>query len=384
MQDESLMDRVKASSAIMAVASDPSFEHMLPEVKTLMLNKERQLRGLEPVDAWPDPQTAGQYMQTEVLTGKGLVRRIPFAGSAYEAAELFNVYEAAKRLNEGKEKPDDIQTLVNFQEHLAREAVGRTWGGDVTALLADNLPFMAEFIASGMAIGGIKRVAMRKGRQMARRQVQETLEQAIKKLGTKEGLKRFGKRIGVGTVERLPFFAGRAEKYAVQRMIPEFQLEAGPEGRELIYLQAHPGEGPLEAQVAGWADMAIEIFSEQTGEAVAAFVSPIRRALKRRVPKLPVMRIGVRDFLARVGWHGTLEEMTEERIGEILREAVSQAGLVDIGEGVTIPGMPGAGRRLGTEAAAFAVPGVARRALAAVRRGRRRNGRGPGRRRGLG
>lgn len=187
-----------------------------------------------------------------------------------------------------------------------------------------------------------------------------SLKEAADKAGTTvgtEAAKGIGKTLGVGAGEvaiRNVFRSPQAVKNAMERMIPEMQLEDGIDG-ELMIEMLDDGDSILPALVKAYTDQGIEFFSESVGDSlylmhhlfggevlrkgivdsfkkgVSGAVggkefserilnAPLKVALFKHMKKLKPTE-ELREKLVQYGFQGTIAEMYEERVGDVLRKA---------------------------------------------------------------
>ena len=333
-----IMQRAATAQAELIANAHPDFESA-DEIRRLqILNEQRAEFGLHPVARAPEPESLGEAMGRQFGTAEGLARKIPFVGSGLEAGEMLSVYEAAQRAGSDKASVEDWEILASFQERLAREQRGGTVGGNVTNILSESLPFMGEFLASGGVLSVAKKAAFKGGKKAATLAVKTGVAAALKR-----GIVGAGK-MAVGSAARAPFFFERIRGATIRGMLPDYLIGVDDD-QELDLFIAKPGKSMKAALGDAAVDTYVEIFSEQTGKAIALVTAPVRNIADKVLP----IRIGVRDFLERAGFHGVIGEMGEERIGELMREAATRMGIADLPQQVPT------GRQLGEEGLAFGV-----------------------------
>ena len=298
------------------------------ENRLKLLNAARVRNGLTPVALLPGERTAGQ-----VLSEEWKAENIPVAGGFIDTVRQSGRDLAADRIamNLGRGTRADWEKVVEETEKEVREARGKTFGGEVAAVTAQSVPFMAEFLlAPGVGAAKSGASLLNKGSRLI-------LNTAVQAATTSSGriLAETTRRAG-STYDAQPLADG------------QLQLVMVREGQPL-------GEAVRDAGV----DTLVELFSERTGKALGVIGAPVNSAVRRAAGMKPI-RTGVESFLARMGYHGVLEEMGEERIGELLREAATRMGAADLQQEVPTA------KQLLVEAAAFSIPGVAGRTASGV------------------
>lgn len=280
-------------------------------------------------------------------TKEGLVRKVPWIGTGVEIKDLYTVYEAAKRAEGGKASKEDWQLLQAYEDELKKRASQESSVGAMAVdIFSESLPFMAEFITSG----GILAVAKKGAKKGAKKQLSRSIRKAID-VARRKGLRKPVVGGVASGLARLPFFSHRVAETTVRRMVPDFVIKEG-EGQDMHMVVANQGEPLNEALKNAAVDTYIEIYSETLGKPIGAIVGKgLRKA------GFEPLRASAERLLKGMGYHGVIGEMTEERMGEALRELATQTGAVDL------PQQLPTGKQLAAEAMAFSVPGVAGRVL---------------------
>jgi len=328
---------IAESSALLETAADPLYNDAPTDVSKLRRsNQIFRKYGLDERKDLPKPigvvEEVGENIDAE---------NIPFIGGVFTALDLWNVHAAAVRAEKGNATEEDWKRLSDFMGQAAKDSQERTFGGGVARILAKSAPFMAEFLASGGLVSGAKKA----GKEVGEAAVKKSLSVILADMA-KGALKATGKA-GVDSLRRLPVFSHRVLSGQVSRTLPQFATILPEDGGEASFVVLEPGEGQLEAAKNALADTYIEIFSEQSGEILGVIGGALRKG-----KKVAPSRIGAREFLRKAGFHGTVGELTEERVGEALRAAATEIGAVDLPQ--ELP----SGEQLLQEATAFAVPAV--------------------------
>jgi hypothetical protein len=349
--------RLLSASAELGAQASEGYSKSSDRVRLELLNRQRENIGLYPLDEVPQSQTVKEWTQKDLLGEGGLEERTPIKGSVKQAFKLYEVYKAAQNAEEGQSSDSDMELLANYLEDQAKEGRGRSWGAGVLDMISRLPGFGIEFAASGVIAGGIKKT----GRKIAK----ETAEKAIGKTITRQ----VGAMIGE-TALRLPAFSATIAADTIRNLIPGYQFSED-ELEQLDMVINKQGDNFLEALSKATGNMAIEVFSEQTGK----ILRRAGKAIKGKVLRVPTEKVGelkagtlgslmakrgkklqsALNVLEKGGYHGALEEIGEERIGDLLRLIVpGQEG------GQLYPSMD----QLSQEAVAFSVPGLAAKGYA--------------------
>ena len=307
------------------------------------------------------PITAKEQAGVEFGSPQAILKKVPFTGDL--GLEERMVREAVERLQKGDySKPqldrtalesygmyvgmmtggrafgtvDPTRFMRQFSEEEDRKIVedyllrqyeasvrGTTMGAKVVAGLSALPTWMTEFAMSG----GAAKV------------LSEPAKLAMKKLLGKAAGTLAG-RAAVGTAKIAAGAVARAGGPLVPKVI------TGAEKRQLdADLGIRPAESIAESYAKSFGDMAIEAFSEETGDAFGTLVSTVLNRtrlgkgllsfVKKSVQALTGGAAGepVRKAIRAAGYHGLPYESLEERVGTFLRSLFNidsqQAGLLD-------------------------------------------------------
>jgi len=208
------------------------------------------------------------------------------------------------------------QYLRQKQEEQVR---GVTIGGKIAAG-ALELP---EFMVSFLLTGGLAAA----GKEGAKQVVGAGLAKAL------------GQRMGGVVTSTIGVAAGAAVRTAV---LPQFTAETAMK-RQLdssffltdagVRVRKEATEKPVVSLLKGVGDTFIEMFSEETGAAVSKLTRLIpgyhglQRTMEKTFEKSDLAKRGV-ELWTKSGWNGFVEELGEERIGDLLRAVT---GIEDFG-----------------------------------------------------
>lgn len=309
------------------------------------------------------------------LSDKG-TSLLPFIGPVTVATDAYNVVRAARRIRDDKGTLADEQIVQDFVERDAEaQTRGTTRLYDIANVVAQLPGFAVEFATTGGAFAATKK----------------TIEEAILKVATNRAARIAAKTAG--------YAAGAAVQTAAmpQRVAQGVTTRQAPTVNDVAAQLEDWDDDFLPALAKAVPDQYVEVFSERTGAVLAGPMAKLAKlpiAQKATALKTAVMQRWlnlhpsetIATFLEKVkseaAWNGILGEMFEERVGEAARAALPdiardpsarQAPMVRVVTGQPLPMKdPATARRdalrdfgsgLFTEAAAFAVPGVAKGAL---------------------
>lgn len=342
-------ERLLQASVNIAALEDPLFQEAPTNVSKLRrLNQVRRQFELPELDELPPelgPVGALEEVGQQFATGRGLAAKIPFAGEIGTAAvDLATILPAADRAQQGEATKDDLAVLADALERSVQASRERTGPGTFVGIASQIPTFGAEFFLTGGAGTVARKAATKAAAKVAGKVISESVERFLAKRGIK-GLTDVGAQMAAMT-------AIKTVPGAVKRALPEVRTD---ENHQLVTFE---GEKPLRALTNAGFDVAVEVLSERSGQPLAAIgrfaTRPIRKALR-----IPELKLSVREFFNRLGLQGPATEIAEERLGEIIREGATRAGIVDLPQ--EVPTL----KQILAEAAAFAIPGAAAAGLSA-------------------
>ncbi|MFH1567249.1 MAG: hypothetical protein ABIL09_04555, partial [Gemmatimonadota bacterium] len=325
-------------------------------------------------------RSLGKIGAAEKLASAGpldYVEKVPLAGSAITWARAREVRKAAEAYQKWKAGDESVSEkdailarskVANFlAEADYRQARGETIPASIGTVIADMLPYAAEFgLSAGLA--GATRVGVKQGvRALAGRGLAARIGAGV------------ASRAASGAVRALTVGAGRTAAKIEANLTPELAL--APNGELVLTAEAM---GPATAVLKGIGEQTIAWAAEESG--------PLLRKGARAIPGVKLLGSKIRgalglefvaagkgtlaDFAKRmfskVGFHGILEEMGEERVEAVLTALTGVDSRNTPGDRNTVinrlvDAIP-TGRQLLVEAGAFAIPGVtniaARKAVA--------------------
>ena len=292
---------------------------------------------------------------------------IPLVGNFMAIGDNVNLAQAAQRLQLGEDyyraalrkqmpnapeqeievlaanahRNDRDRVLSWNNERLERERRGDTWWGETAKTIGDSGAFMTDLAASAVVTGGLasilsrapahvpvqaaKKTALQLAREAMKASGKDAASKAAKhelfKQAGKEALKEAGKQqLKWAPQTAVSGIARGTERYAGETVHADHAGNVGFDS------SVEPGEKLL----SGVMDSGIENLSESSGELIGLAVPRWARKISGKVARKVLPRVlsgsGARKlektFRKLSGFNGTLGEMAEERVGDVLRGAV--------------------------------------------------------------
>ena len=247
-------------------------------------------------------------------------------------ADASNISKVIAKSDRNETLTDDEQSLLDaLATNLAANSLYGSkvgMGYNIGKSIAQSLPFMIEFALNPIA-GSSKTIAGKIARYWLKHNIKR---KALKKAGA-----RVIGDIAAATGTMATSGSLRTAADAITRMTGNPLYEITPEGKA-VYTGHEQGDTPLKAIGKSATAGSIEYYTELLGGAFG----PIGRAVGGVLGKVPGMKSitgylsrsqaaelirGIRtsdwaksvgDFTSRTGWHGMVEEYSEEEIGNIL------------------------------------------------------------------
>ena len=288
----------------------------------------------------------------------------------FPAIETYQLFKSTKRLqskdyvyvDENQRKFDEYRVSEYIKDISEEQRRGKTIPAKVYDIVSDMPSYMLEFLLTGgLATFGKKAVV--KG-------LTKTLGKVAKKRVAGLAIKGVGWGVSGGLrAAQLPH---KVAESVIGRRIPE-GMQLTEEGK---FITEGVKESPFTSAWKGFGDVWIEMMSEEAGAGLTKGLSIISKKvpfISKAVRKLGGKWIGLgagrnmSKFYSKIGtatgYHGVLEEMGEERLGDFMRAVV---GIQDFGAGEgadifdrVIASIPKPEQML-IEGIAFSIPGVAR------------------------
>ena len=292
---------------------------------------------------------------------------IPLVGNFMAIGDNVNLAQAAQRLQLGEDyyraalrkqmpnapeqeieilaanahRNDRDRVLSWNNERLERERRGDTWWGETAKTIGDSGAFMTDLAASAVVTGGLASIlsrapahvpvqaAKKTALQLAREAMKASGKDAASKAAKHELFKQAGK-------EALKEAGKQQLKWAPQTVVNGIARGTERYAGETVHADHAGNVGfdssvePGEKLLSGVMDSGIENLSESSGELIGLAVPRWARKISGKIARKVLPRVlsgsGARKlektFRKLSGFNGTLGEMAEERVGDVLRGAV--------------------------------------------------------------
>ena len=287
---------------------------------------------------------------------------IPFLGSATELKHLGAVVIIANKLDKDEELTlDEYKALNQFITESERRPTFLAGTFEIIKALPS---FFGEMGAGKLIFTGAKKG----GTALLSKMLSKSFKAKVKAGLTKKPLvgkiseKTAETAVKTGVVSEGGVLVGgsRVDVGEVERNLQEWaQGDQDYKDIESIHGDDHRSQSRL--------DMAIEVLSEQSGGLFRKAFKGIRKGAKdlmvkrglysTLVSKNPGKEKIIKQAFESMGYHGVLEEMMEERLGEALRGIAYEMGVDDEGFKYELPTL----KQLAQEFVAFSVPGGAQK-----------------------
>ena len=296
---------------------------------------------------------------------------IPLVGNFMAIGDNVNLAQAAQRLQLGEDyyraalrkqmpnapeqeievlaanahRNDRDRVLSWNNERLERERRGDTWWGETAKTIGDSGAFMTDLAASAVVTGGLASIlsrapahvpvqaAKKTALQLAREAMKASGKDAASKAAKHELFKQAGK-------EALKEAGKQQLKWAPQTVVNGIARGTERYAGETVHADHAGNVGfdssvePGEKLLSGVMDSGIENLSESSGELISwganrliprfarKFTGKVARKVLPRMLSSAGARKLEKTFRKLSGFNGTLGEMAEERVGDVLRGAV--------------------------------------------------------------
>lgn len=290
---------------------------------------------------------------------------IPFLGGVESIVKSVKLKNAVDRIQADNyefapgKKAQDLDMVNKFLFKIAEEQVrGVTLGGKITTGAAELPAFMIEFLATA----GIASLGKEGVKQTVKHTVKGGLRSVVKSTVKKAAMRAAGATAGAITRTTIGMPHRVVDQYLERQLNSQLQLTE----KGYKFLESAQ-EKPFTSFMKAYGDVVIENLSEVTGPALSA-------GAKKLVPKKFAQALaalhqkmhpekGIVHLFTKAGYNGFLEELGEERVGDLIRAIV---GVEDFGAGdgasvldrvwSSIPN----GEEFMVEAGILMIPGAAR------------------------
>ena len=311
-----------------------------------------------------------------------LSEAVPFYGTGKQIAQTSKVYSIAKKLENGEEVTAADKSYMQdyLKKYTETQLRGTSWGAKGASMLIQAPAFILEFIATagvgatvgkGAVIAGVKgagaaatKAAIKAGTKVATSKALSTIagEQAVKTIGTKAALETSAKLAGKAATQQavlVPMYA--VQNYNEKKIADGLNLT--DKGSDVLYNTQKADSSASWAKSFGIGE--IEILSEMSGGLLgymaggvtrgittaatkiggkvattnaARGISAVSAKVYNSIPKEARIKLEaaarLTDKLGKklntaseklkqpsIGFHGVVEEMGEERLGDVLKYA---------------------------------------------------------------
>lgn len=339
-------------------------------------NEKQWVSNLVSPDRIKEWENKGKMTAIEVWQKKNKNELIPYMGTWQEGTETFKIKGISDKLKRGQVvTPEERQLYESFILDMAEiQTRGYTFGGGAMNIGLETVPFMAEFGIGLLTSGGTASVGATSSKITAEA-LKKTTKQKIA-----EGLKKTAYNATINP-KTYAFTATRLPQQVRARMgdiMLSDSVAITPEGQAILKEgETNPAIAFMKALALTNVEVASEISGamlvrpvmQGAGQLSKAIASPVLKhlpdgfaekfvKLAEETTNLPFIKA-----VDELGFNGVLEEMGEERVGDLLKFALN----IDEKEGYSFeqlldavfPSM----EQLGQEALSFAVTGLGMNAL---------------------
>ncbi len=318
-----------------------------------------------------DWKKQGSMTALQVWHKKNKNELMPYMGTWAQGSKSFNIKNISDKLQTGQViTPEERKQFEDFVLDLAEiQTRGYSFGGGVMNLGLETIPFMAEFGLGLLTTGGTSSF----GATTSRLSTEFVKKGLAKQIG--EGIAKTAYNATINP-KTLAFTATRLPQQVRARMgdiMLSDSLAISPEGQAIL---KESETTPATAFLKALALTNIEVGSEMSGEIL---VRPFMQAGAKlgKVIAQPVLKMlpkGFADEFVKLaedvtklpfakavdtfGWNGILEEMGEERVGDLLQFAFNLDGEDGWSFEQLLDAMFPSVEQLGQEALSFGVTGM--------------------------
>lgn len=316
-------------------------------------------------------ENKGKMTAIEVWQKKNKNELIPYMGTWQEGTETFGIKNISDKLKKGQVvSPEERQKYEDFILDMAEiQTRGYTFGGGAVNIGLETLPFMAEFGIGLLTTGGTASVGAttsKIGAEAVKKTVKQKIAEGVKKTAFNATL---NPKTYAFTATRLP----QQVRARMGDIMLSDSVAITPEGQAILKeSETSPAIAFMKALAMTNVEVASEISGamlvrpvmQGAGQLSKAIASPILKhlpdgfaekfvKLAEQATKLPFAKA-----VDELGFNGVLEEIGEERIGDLLKFALN----IDEQEGYSFEQLLDAvfpsAEQLGQEALSFGVTGV--------------------------
>jgi len=332
-------------------------------LKTMIQTSERdefnyvQYGGLVDPDMVANWREMGKIGYPQMARETPLTKGIPFVGTGVDVVGLVKLKRTVDRLkvdNYGGDTGQKSRDMIKLQEYLfktaEKEARGTTIGGQIYGGVAELPSFLGEFLMTGGA-AALGKQAVAKGAKAA-------IRKGVKGAVAKTAMRGAGWVAGAGA--RTVAMPHRVAKQYLERRV---QKELGDQFKVTdkgVKTLQEAEEKPFTSFMKAYGDVLIENMSEVAGQGISKvgkkFVPKgMGRAFQKFASKY-IPKNKMSELWTKAGYHGILEEIGEERLGDFMRGVTGVTGEGNVFERV-VQSVPD-GEQMLVEFGVFVVPGA--------------------------
>lgn len=258
----------------------------------------------------------------------------PFFGTALEMSNNAVVLNTLNKLKSGAvlSNEENSQLKEYVQDMASLSARGMTLPANCMNSFMENVPFLFEFgtafatAPTGVGFAGVGQAGAKlAARQLAKKGVKDLTKKVINRQVAKNVLK--DSTVGVGRMMlQKEMMLNNAKRYTDVQLADKLYLTE--EGQAILN---ESEQSPAKALLKTIGLQGIEILSETTGFAFGGVGKWLGHGLASKLPKKFVDELGSTinkvtglapyKALKKYGWNGVVEEMGEERAGDLLKVA---------------------------------------------------------------
>ncbi len=243
-------------------------------------------------------------------------QKVPFLGGFLSADSLLDVYHASERYSKGQYWKSDAKVIAAYMAEAERHN-DLAWYEKGAEILLDMPGYAAEIYATGGA--------MTAGRTLVKKTVTEVAEKMVKrgvlKAIGKRGAARAAAAATRGAGEVAGIAVGGASMAAVSPWLlsektSEYAVRNSLAGDDEAFANAL-WQGPLSSSITAGAEFA----GGMTAKALSRMpgISKLKELVFHNLLKRPGATVqSLLQMKERIGWHGMLGEIEEERLDELV------------------------------------------------------------------
>lgn len=341
----------------------------------------------EIIDEW---KKQGSMTALQVWHMKNKNELVPYMGTWNEGTKSFKIKDISDKLQTGQNiTPEERKIFEDFVLDLAEvQTRGYTFGGSVTNIGLETIPFMAEFALGLLCSGGASSFGATSSKLST---------EFVKKGLTRQIAEGVGKIVYNSTINpKTLAFTAITQPQQVRARFGDVMLSDSlaitPEGQAILKeAEIHPALAFVKALALTQIEVGSELSGDilvrpflKAGEELSKVIaSPILKRLPKGftkgfvklaefVTKLPFAKA-----VDQLGFNGILEEMGEERVGDLLKTTLDlvldKTGLNNnvtfedyldaIFPNITQGGIKATAKQLAEEAVAFGMTGIGANAV---------------------